>query len=718
LEYRLPTQGDQPTKRTALEELLKETDPGYGTVVYTQVEFVKPKDESPNKVVDKPLEKKVHDELKDERPLEKKDERPLEKKVHDELRPNEAKDSADKLEGEKLTNELGEPYFGDKFDVNKIIPVPTLVELPAEEIVEEQLEMTPDDQSQKPSILGGMLEKVKNLFLPTQIPSGDEDELPEEAIIDQEIPEHIESGDKLKPEKHINKPADHYSGDSFDVDKIIPVKELGERLKEQPDQKVGQPIEQKYAGDNFEVDKIIPAKEVDKRLKEMQPNETDKHITKRGDEYSGAPFDVAKIIPVKEVEERLKEQKETPPKHINELGEGYNGDKFSTAAIIPVKSLDKRLKEMQPTHEHHTNELGESYEGDKFDVDKIIPVNHLDEKLKEYEAQELGKPHEQKYAGDSFDVGSIIPVKNLDKRLKEMQPAEDHAYINENGEHYHGDKFDVGQIIPAKNLDARLQEQQSVHAPKQHIKPGEHYSGNSFDVGSIIPVKNLDKRLEEVHEAGKPVEQKYAGDNFDVSRIIPAKSLDKPLIEQEAREVGKPTEQKRVGDNLEIGSIIPAKTLDEQLKEQAQEVGKPHEQKYAGDSFDAASIIPVKDLDKRLKETQPGDQHEGIGHELKKVDNSGDKLEGTQHTNELGDKYSGDKFDANKIIKTEARDERRPKDTTEIAKDQADALTPEERQQKRFSLGGVFAKVKHLLHPKDSQDVALQGTKQTHAVTH
>jgi hypothetical protein len=309
-------------------------------------------------------------------------------------------------------------------------------------------------------------------------------------------------------------------------------------------------------------------------------------------------------------------------------------------------------------------------------------------------------------------------VKNLDKRLKEMQPGEDHAYINENGEHYHGDKFDVGQIIPAKNLDARLQEQQSVHAPKQHIKPGEHYSGDSFDVGSIIPVKNLDKRLEEVHEAGKPVEQKYAGDNFDVSRIIPAKSLDKPLIEQEAREVGKPIEQKRVGDNLEIGSIIPAKTLDEQLKEQAQEVGKPHEQKYAGDSFDAASIIPVKDLDKRLKETQPGDQHEGIGHELKKVDNSGDKLEGTQHTNELGDKYSGDKFDVNKIIKTEARDERRPKDTTEIAKDQDDALTPEERQQKRFSLGGVFAKVKHFLHPKDSQDVALQGTKQTHAVTH
>jgi hypothetical protein len=231
-------------------------------------------------------------------------------------------------------------------------------------------------------------------------------------------------------------------------------------------------------------------------------------------------------------------------------------------------------------------------------------------------------------------------------------------------------------------------------------------------------------------EVGKPTEQKRAGDNFEVGSIIPVKEVDKRLKEQ-VHEVGKPTE-KYAGDNFEVGSIIPAKEVGKRLKEQQPAEDDKHGDQYHGDKFDAGKTIPAKDLDAQLQEQQPVqvkitklsvgditklpdshlDRHEGIGHEFKEGDDSGDKLKGTKHTNEFNEEYTGDKFDVDKIIKTEALDERRPKDTTETVKDQDHALTPES-QQRRFSLGGMIAKVKNLLNPKDSQDVAQQGTKQT-----
>jgi len=181
-------------------------------------------------------------------------------------------------------------------------------------------------------------------------------------------------------------------------------------------------------------------------------------------------------------------------------------------------------------------------------------------------------------------------------------------------------------------------------------------------------------------------------------------------------QVGKPTE-KYAGDNFDVGSVIPAKEVDMRLKEMEPGESDNHGEQYHGDKFDASKIIPVKDLDARLQEQQPiqvkktfdvgeitklpdSDRHEGLGHEFK---GDSDKLKGT------GEEYAGDKFNVDKIIKVEAP----PKDTTEIVKDQDHALTPEESHQKRFSLGGMIAKMKHMLNPKDSQDVAQQGIKQT-----
>jgi hypothetical protein len=273
--------------------------------------------------------------------------------------------------------------------------------------------------------------------------------------------------------------------------------------------------------------------------------------------------------------------------------------------------------------------------------------------------------------------------------------------------------------VVLKDLDKRLKEQQ-VH---EVGKPTEQkYAGDNFEVGSIIPAKEVDKRLKEQQVPEVGIEQKYAGDKFEVGSIIPAKEVDMRLKEQ----VGKPTE-KYAGDNFEVGSVIPAKEVDMRLKEMEPGESDNHGEQYHGDKFDASKIIPVKDLDARLQEQQPiqvkktfdvgeitklpdSDRHEGIGHEFK--GDSGDKLKGTKHTNEFVVECAGDKIDVDKI-KTEAPDERHPKDTTEIVKDQDHALAPEESHQKRFSLGGMIAKVKHMLNPKDSQDVAQQGIKQT-----